>query len=63
MSTTTPIKRLRGFAAMDPALQREIAGRGGRAVSPENRTFTRDPKLAARAGAIGGRSGRQKKAD
>ncbi len=31
-STTTPRRSLRGFAAMDPSRQREIASLGGRAA-------------------------------
>ncbi len=58
MTTTTTTKGLRGFAAMDPAKRREIAARGGASVPSEKRSFSKDPALAARAGAIGGSVGR-----
>ncbi|MFM1989912.1 MAG: hypothetical protein RJA99_2869 [Pseudomonadota bacterium] len=44
----------RGFASMDPALQREIASKGGRSVPPEERSFSKDRALAAEAGRKGG---------
>ena len=44
----------RGFASMDPALQREIASKGGRSVPPEERSFSKDRSLAAQAGRKGG---------
>jgi general stress protein YciG len=44
----------RGFASMDPALQREIASKGGRSVPPEERSFSKDRALAAQAGRKGG---------
>lgn len=44
----------RGFASMDPALQREIASKGGRSVPPEERSFSRDRTLAQEAGRKGG---------
>lgn len=47
-------KKLRGFAAMSPERRREIAAKGGRSVEPQERSFSRDPALAARAGRIGG---------
>ena len=49
-------KKPRGFAAMSPEKRREIASKGGKAVAPENRTFSRQPDLAARAGHMGGTS-------
>lgn len=52
------IKSRRGFAGMDPERRREIARKGGAAVPPEKRSFTRDRDLAASAGAIGGSSSR-----
>lgn len=39
---------------MDPALQREIASKGGRSVPPEERSFSKDRALAAQAGRKGG---------
>jgi general stress protein YciG len=44
----------RGFASMDPVLQREIASKGGRSVPPEERSFSKDRALAAEAGRKGG---------
>jgi general stress protein YciG len=44
----------RGFASMDPALQREIASKGGRSVPPQERSFSKDRSLAAQAGRKGG---------
>jgi uncharacterized protein len=44
----------RGFASMDPAIQREIASKGGRSVPPEERSFSKDRALAAEAGRKGG---------
>ena len=48
-------KQRRGFAAMSPEKQREIAARGGAAVPAEKRAFS-DPALAASAGRKGGHS-------
>ena len=48
----------RGFASMDAEKQRAIARKGGQSVSPQDRSFARDPGLAAEAGRKGGeRSG------
>jgi len=44
----------RGFASMDPAMQRQIASKGGRSVPPEERSFSKDRALAAAAGRKGG---------
>ncbi|MGE3245068.1 MAG: general stress protein [Beijerinckiaceae bacterium] len=41
---------------MTPEKRREIASKGGSSVAPENRSFSKDKKLAARAGSIGGNS-------
>lgn len=49
-----PVKRPRGFAAMDPERRREIAASGGKAVDPTRRSFSRNPELAVRAGRLGG---------
>jgi general stress protein YciG len=56
-SPAPPAKRPRGFAAMDPALRREIARKGGRSVPARKRSFARDPALAAEAGRKGGARG------
>lgn len=49
-----PPKPVRGFAAMPPERQRELASIGGRSVPAESRSFSRDPELARRAGRKGG---------
>lgn len=49
-------KSKRGFASMSPEKRREIAGKGGQSVAKENRSFSRDRKLAATAGRTGGLS-------
>lgn len=54
MANEPPVKKLRGFAAMSPERRREVAAKGGRSVEPQERSFSRDPALAARAGRIGG---------
>ncbi len=48
----------RGFAAMDPAKQREIASKGGRSQGAQNNpgNFANDPKKASQAGRKGGRA-------
>jgi len=52
--TAQPKRQLRGFAAMDPAKQREIARMGGKSVAPELRAFARNHELAHVAGRKGG---------
>lgn len=39
---------------MTPERRREIASKGGKSVKPENRSFSLDRGLAARAGRKGG---------
>ena len=51
---TKPTKARRGFAAMSKETRTEIARKGGKSVNPENRSFSRDPELAQRAGKKGG---------
>src|SRR6202165_3574005 len=46
----------RGFASMDEDKQREIASKGGKSVPDEERSFSKDPELAAEAGRKGGES-------
>ena len=46
----------RGFAAMDGAMQRELAQRGGRSVPADKRSFSISRDLAADAGRKGGKS-------
>jgi general stress protein YciG len=54
MTDTSKPKSRRGFAAMDPEKQREIARRGGAAVPPDKRSFSQDSDLASAAGRKGG---------
>lgn len=49
-------KSKRGFASMSPEKRREIARLGGKAVSAEKRSFSKDRALAAAAGKKGGLS-------
>ncbi len=44
----------RGFGSMSQEKRKEIAAKGGRAVDPANRSFTRDRELARSAGSKGG---------
>lgn len=54
-------KKLRGFAAMTPALRSEIAAKGGRATPGDKRAFATNPALAKSAGAKGGAASRRPK--
>lgn len=54
MTTKKSQVRKRGFASMTPERRREIASKGGSSVKPENRSFSKDRNLAARAGRKGG---------
>jgi hypothetical protein len=51
-------KQRRGFACMDPEKRRAIARKGGASVRPENRSFSKDRDLSARAGRLGGEASR-----
>lgn len=51
-------KSNRGFAAMSPERRREIARKGGAAVAPENRSFSKSRDLAATAGKKGSEASR-----
>jgi len=55
-NVTVKAKGGRGFASMSPERRREIAAKGGRAVKAENRSFSKDKSLAAKAGSKGGKS-------
>ena len=46
-------KRLRGFAAMTPEKRSAISRKGGLAVPPENRQYSRDRELASVSGRRG----------
>lgn len=54
-------KRLRGFAAMSPERQREIASRGGRSAHAKGKAHTFSSEEAVAAGAKGGLSAAQRK--
>jgi general stress protein YciG len=56
MIDAEPKRAKRGFAAMDPEKQREIARKGGKSVPDERRSFSQSPALASRAGKKGGRA-------
>lgn len=47
-------KKRRGFAAMDPAKQREIAGRGGKSAHAQGKAHRFSSEEAAAAGRKGG---------
>lgn len=51
---TDPPKSKRGFASMTPERRRELAAKGGAALKPHQRTFSKNRDLASRAGTIGG---------
>jgi len=48
-----PVKKARGFAAMDPEKQREIASRGGKGVSNDRRYYATNVAAASEAGRKG----------
>lgn len=48
-------KKLRGFAAMDPAMQRVLASRGGKSAHAKGTAHEFTPEEAVKAGRIGGR--------
>jgi len=56
---TDELKKPRGFARLSPERRREIAAMGGKSVEPQERAFSKDPGLAARAGRAGGVSPRR----
>ncbi|MGH6845957.1 MAG: general stress protein [Methylocella sp.] len=45
-----------GFASMDAAILREVAGKGGQSVPDEKRSFSQNRELASEAGRNGGHS-------
>lgn len=51
---TDKVKKLKGFAAMNPERRREIAKLGGAGVPADKRSFSTNRDLAATAGAKGG---------
>ena len=50
----TDLPKPRGLATLSPERRREISAMGGRAVKPENRSFSVSSDLAREAGAKGG---------
>jgi general stress protein YciG len=54
-------KSRRGFAAMPPEKQREIAQKGGASVPADKRSFSQIPDLARKAGSMGGRASKRPK--
>lgn len=57
MSESQP-KARRGFAAMDPEKQREIARKGGQSVPSDKRSYSANRDLARAAGKLGGEKGK-----
>jgi uncharacterized protein len=54
-NTSAPVApKKRGFGGMDPEKRKMISSLGGRAVRPENRSFSRNKDLARSAGKKGG---------
>jgi uncharacterized protein len=51
---TTPKKSKRGFASMDPAMQAEIASKGGKAAHAQGTAHEFDSEEAREAGRKGG---------
>ena len=49
-------KARKGFAAMSPEKQREIARKGGASVPADRRSFSQNRDLAASAGSLGGKA-------
>lgn len=49
-------KMNKGFRAMDPDRQREIARKGGASVDAANRSFSKNRELAKAAGSKGGKA-------
>ena len=47
------IRKARGFAAMDPEKQREIASRGGKGISNDRRYYSTNVEAAREAGRKG----------
>lgn len=54
MADKLNVRKPRGFAALDPALRREIAGRGGRAAHQKGRAHQFTTEEARSAGRKGG---------
>lgn len=61
MKPPEKVKQRRGFAAMSPELQKQIASKGGKNVPPEGRAFSVNRALAKTAGEKGGAAKRSEK--
>ncbi len=60
MTQTPNAKTRRGFAAMDPALQRRISSKGGKAAHAAGKAHQFTSEEAAAAGAKGGKASHAK---
>ncbi len=60
--TPAPKKSNRGFAAMDPKVQKEIASKGGRAAHQKGTAHEFTPEEAAAAGRKGGEASHRNQA-
>ena len=45
---SNPNLKRRGFGSMSPERRKELATKGGKAIKPENRAFSRDRSCPAR---------------
>jgi len=56
-------QKKRGFGGMSPEKRKMISAMGGKAVKPENRSFSQSKDLARTAGSKGGKHPRKKTTD
>lgn len=61
MTDESKPKKPRGFAAMDPQKQREIASRGGKSAHAKGTAHQFTPEEAREAGTKGGKAAAEKK--
>lgn len=61
MTDESKPKKPRGFAAMDPKKQREIASRGGKSAHAKGTAHQFTPEEAREAGTKGGKAAAEKK--
>lgn len=54
-------KQYRGFAAMDPKMQREIASMGGKTAAQKGTKYKFDKETASRAGKLGAQKRQENK--
>jgi general stress protein YciG len=62
-TVAVPTKSKRGFGGMSPERRKAISSLGGKAVKPENRSFSQSRELAQTAGSKGGKVPRKKATD